>query len=322
VASSQHGTPRSSWPRSSEHERIARLSARFATSSPEVRLGIGDDAAWLAPDLVLSVDAQVEGVHFLPRFAPYDVLAERAATAALSDLAAMGARPLAMLSSLILPRTLDDAALDQLHEGLARAADRYGAPVVGGNLAAGSELSLSTTVLGRADAPLLRTGARPGDGVYVTGHVGARALGLRALLAVRRDAALEAFVDAWLHPTARITEGLALRGVASTCIDISDGLLADLGHVLDASQVGADVELAALPFAPGFEAACALLDLDALALALDGGEAYELVFTATTTPPITATRIGTIRAEPGVVLHGPDGSVRPHVASGFDHFRT
>jgi thiamine-monophosphate kinase len=317
VSSSQDGTPRST-----EHERIARLSARFATNAPEVRLGIGDDAAWLAPDLVLSVDAQVEGVHFLPRFAPYDVLAERAAIAALSDLAAMGARPLAMLSSLILPRTLEDAALDQLHEGLARAAERYAAPVIGGNLAAGSELALSTTVLGRADAPLLRTGARPGDGIFVTGHVGERALGLRALLADRHDAALTTFVDAWLHPTARIAEGLALRGVASTCIDVSDGLLADLGHVLVASQVGAELELSALPFAPGFEAACALLDLDALALALDGGEAYELVFTATTPPSIAATRIGTIRAEPGVVLRELDGSIRPHATTGFDHFRT
>jgi thiamine-monophosphate kinase len=308
-------------PRSTEHERIARLSARFATKAPDVRLGIGDDAAWLAPDLVVSVDAQVEGVHFLPRFAPYDVLAERAAIAAFSDLAAMGARPLATLSSLILPRTLDDAALDRIHEGLARAAERYAAPVVGGNLAAGSELSLSTTVLGRTDAPLLRTGARPGDGVYVTGQVGARALGLRALLADRRDDALAPFVEAWIHPTARIAEGLALRGVASACIDVSDGLLADLGHVLVASQVGAELELAALPFAPGYERACVALGVDPLAVALDGGEAYELVFTTPTTPPIAATRIGVIRAEPGVVLREPDGSIRPHVATGFDHFR-
>ncbi|MCU0673098.1 MAG: thiamine-phosphate kinase [Myxococcota bacterium] len=282
-----------------------------------MRLGIGDDAAWLVPDLVISVDAQVEGVHFLPRFAPYDVLAERAAVAALSDLAAMGARPLAMLSSLILPHTLDDAALDRVHEGLARAADRYAAPVVGGNLAAGSELSLSTTVLGRTDSPLLRSG----DGVYVTGHVGAHALGLRALLADRRDAELAPFVHAWLHPTARIAEGLALRGLASTCIDVSDGLLADLGHVLAASQVGAELELAALPFAPDFEAACALLGLDPLVLALDGGEAYELVFTAAAAPPIDATRIGTIRADRSVVLRSADGSIRAHASAGFDHFR-
>jgi len=308
-------------PRSTEHERIARLSARFATSANDVRLGIGDDAAWLVPDLVVSVDAQVEGVHFLPRFGPYDVLAERAAIAALSDLAAMGARPLAMLSSLILPRSLDDAALDRVHEGLARAADRYAAPVVGGNLAAGSELSLSTTVLGRTDAPLLRAGARPGDGVYVTGHVGARALGLHALLADRRDDTLAPFVEAWLHPTARIAEGLALRGVASACVDVSDGLLADLGHVLAASRVGAELELAALPFAPDFGAASALLGLDPLALALDGGEAYELVFTAAAAPPIDATRIGTIRADRSVVLRSADGSIRAPVPTGFDHFR-
>jgi thiamine-monophosphate kinase len=308
-------------PRSTEHERIARLSARFATNAPDVRLGIGDDAAWLAPDLVVSVDAQVEGVHFLPRFAPYDVLAERAATAALSDLAAMGARPLATLSSLILPRTLDDVSLDRIHEGLARAADRYAAPVVGGNLAAGAELSLSTTVLGRADAPLLRSGARPGDGIYVTGHVGARALGLQALLADRHDASLAAFVDAWLHPTARISEGLALRGVATACIDVSDGLLADLGHVLDASRVGAELELAALPYAPEHEATCAVLGVDPLALALDGGEAYELLFTAAATPPIDSTRIGTIRAARSVVLRSADGSIHAHVPAGFDHFR-
>ena len=306
---------------SSEHARIARLCTRFVTASPDVLLGIGDDAAWLSPDLVVSVDAQVEGIHFLPRFAAYDVLAERAAVAALSDLAAMGARPLAMLSSLILPRTFDDASLDLIHEGFARAADLYGAPMVGGNLAAGTELSFSTTVLGRASAPLRRSGARVGDGIFVTGHVGARALGLRALLANHDDETLAPFVDAWLRPIPRIAEGLALLGVASACVDVSDGLLADLGHVLEASGVGAEIELATLPFAPDFERACAALGVDPLDPALDGGEAYELVFTASTAPPIAAARIGTIREGTELVLRDADGTPRPRTRVGFDHFR-
>ncbi|MCB9632341.1 MAG: thiamine-phosphate kinase [Sandaracinus sp.] len=306
--------------RSSEHARIARLAGRFATPSADVRLGIGDDAAWLAPDLIVSVDAQVEGVHFLPRFGPWDVLAERAAVAALSDLAAMGSKPLAMLSSLVLPKTFDDASLDALHEGLARAATRHGAPVVGGNLAAGTELSLTTTVLGRADAPLRRDGAKAGDGIWLTGHAGERALGLRALLDDVGSVTTAPFVRAWLHPVPRLREGLALVGSASACVDVSDGLVADLAHVLEASGVGAELALDALPFAPGYAEACVALGADPLETALNGGEAYELLFTSPTPPPFPATRIGEITAERRLVGKTAAGERRALHAQGFDHF--
>ncbi len=305
--------------RSSEQARIARLARRFASDSAEVLLGIGDDAAWLAPDLVVSVDAQVEGTHFLPRFASYDVLAERAAVAALSDLAAMGARPLGMLSSLVLPRELSDEALDALHEGFGRAATRWNAPVVGGNLAAGSELSLTTTVLGRAEAPLRRDGARSGDALYVTGSLGQRALGLRALLAEDDSALLAPFVDAWLRPIPRLDVGLALVGHATACVDVSDGLLADLGHLLDASALGAELDAPALPLAPGYLEGCARLGVDPRSLALEGGEAYELLFTSARPPPVAATRIGTLTSDRALVW--VDGDLRtPLARGGFDHF--
>lgn len=307
---------------SSEHERIARLGARLRSGAlAEQDVGIGDDAAFLHPELVVSVDAAVEGVHFLPRFAPWAALARRAAVAALSDLAAMGAAPMGMLSSLILPRGLDDATFDALVEGYAQAADEHGAPVIGGNLAAGTEVSMTTTVLGRTSAPLLRSGARPGDALYVTGAPGAAALGLHALLREREtDDRFARFVEAWRRPWARIDAGLALRGHASAAIDVSDGLLADLGHLCAASGVGATIDIGALPHDATFDAAAAALGRDPVELVLGGGEAYELLFATAGASPIEATRVGTVDAEPGVRLRHADGRVAPATLAGFDHF--
>lgn len=306
---------------SSEHARIARLTRRLRGTSRAGDVGIGDDAAVLGPDLVVSVDAAVAGVHFLPRFAPWDVLARRAAVAALSDLAAMGAAPLGMLSSLVLPPSLDDETFDAIIEGFAVAAEEHGAPVIGGNLAAGAEVSITTTVLGRTPAPLLRAGARPGDGVYVTGAPGAAALGLAALLAEREaEPRFAHFVDAWRHPHARLDAGMALRGHASAAIDVSDGLLADLGHLCVASDCGATLDVEALPHDEAFDAAAAALSKDPLALVLGGGEVYELLFTASREPPIDATRIGVIDADRGLRLRHADGSTTAATVAGFDHF--
>jgi thiamine-monophosphate kinase len=272
---------------------------------------------------VLSVDTAVEGVHFTRALASWEQIGARAFTAAISDLAAMGAQPRAALLSLIVPRGLALEAFDGLIEGVARSARGYGCPVVGGNLSSGGEVSVTTTVIGScARAPLVRGGARAGDDIYVTGPLGSAALGLALL---QRTAAERgpAFVNAWREPRARIDAGLALAGRAHAAIDVSDGALQDLGHLTAASGVGAEIDAERVPLAPGFADLARALGLDPLALALFGGEDYELLYTLpqNSGDPAGGTRIGRVVAAPSVTrVLDPDGAPIALRGGGYRHF--
>ena len=185
------------------------------------------------------------------------------------------------------------------------------------------KLSITTTVIGDAPAaPLTRSGARAGDGLYVTGTLGAAALGLHALRAGRPELAPRC-VARFRRCVARLREGAALTGVASAAIDVSDGLLSDLAHIARASAVGFEIELPRLPADAELGPGCAALGLDPLALALAGGEDYELLFTAGPAhAPALGTHIGTAVTEPGIRLRDARGRlVAPPAAPGFDHFR-
>jgi thiamine-monophosphate kinase len=308
-----------------ELERIAALTARFGRGGRDVVLGIGDDAAVLriSGDVVATVDVAVEDVHFRLGWAPLDALAYRAFMAATSDLAAMGAEPRGALLSLVLPASITDDGLFAIVDGVERAAAAIGCPVVGGNLSAGKELSIGTTALGAKTRGLLRRdGARPGDGLFVTGHPGDRALGLEVLLRDgERSEEADSLVEAWLTPRARIAEGLALLGRATSAIDISDGLLMDLGHLARASGVGARVELGSIPRHPAYAEVARALGVDPLAPLLGGGDAYELLFTA---PPgidvaDVGVRIGEITESDGVTVFDRGAPIaRP--AAGHRHF--
>lgn len=306
-----------------EFGRIAKLRAALGSSHAGVRLGIGDDAAIVdvSGSIVLSTDASIEHVHFRRGFGPLERIARRALHAAASDLAAMGADPVAMLVGLTLPVDVDEAAFDALVGGTRQASAELGMPIVGGNLSAASEIGFSTTVIGRVEgASLLRAGARVGDAIYVSGIVGAAGLGLRRLLD-RPTTADAPFVAAWLDPVARLDVGRAIRGVASAAIDVSDGLAQDLGHLLDASKVGATIDARTLPFLPGFAARCAELDIDPVELALTGGEDYELVFTAPPgrIPAAIGTAIGSVDAAPGLRVDRGRGA-EPYAHAGHRHF--
>jgi thiamine-monophosphate kinase len=314
-----------------EFERIAEIERRLRASSPDIALGIGDDAALLRPSAraqAITVDAQVEGVHFDRAFmAPADI-GFRALSSAVSDLCAMGARPRAALCALIVPASLPDSELYAIADGIAQAQHELACIVAGGNLAAGESLSLTTTAIGDAPlTPLTRDGARAGDALMVTGTLGASALGLR-LLRERRSELAPACVARFLRPLARVQEGQALPGIASAAIDVSDGLLQDLGHVAEASKVGFEVDLAALPLLPEFRDTCRALGVDPDALALTGGEDYELLWTcpehaAQSWPGrLESTQIGRATAEPGIRLRDASGRLVPApAAAGFDHFR-
>lgn len=311
-----------------EFERIDQLRAHFAPrgASPNgLLLGIGDDAAVFTAsgNLAISVDTAVDGVHFRPQFADWSTLGARAFSAALSDLAAMGAQPRAALLALIATPALDDAAFLALIHGYAAAAEHYGCPVIGGNLSAGGELSITTTVLGDVrGAGLTRAGARAGDEIYVTGTLGAAALGFLLLDAGTPELG-PGFVERWRHPRARIAEGALLAGVATAAIDISDGALQDLGHLCAASEVGAELVASEIPVAPEFDDVARRLGRDPLELALTAGEDYELLYTVPAgSAPGPGKRIGTVVArEAGITVR--DGSGRPLAleARGYRHFQ-
>jgi len=280
--------------------------------------GIGDDAAVISvprgDQLVVSVDTAVENQHFKAEWLTPREISYRAVAAALSDLAAMASRPVGVLVAMSVPERWRDK-LPQLADGIGDALDIARTTIRGGNLSDGSELSITTTVLGSAFAPLARSGARAGDNVYVTGALGGPASALRLLSSGKSaDAHRERFV----RPVPRIAEAIWLANrSASAAIDISDGLVADLGHVAAASGVG--IELDALRV-PRFADA-------AIETALTGAEEYELVVTSPAEFDsaeferqfsLPLTRIGTVTSTPSnaVVVHG----ARLETVRGYDHF--
>ncbi|MCG8556346.1 MAG: thiamine-phosphate kinase [Proteobacteria bacterium] len=299
---------------SDEFGRIQELRRRFCCPSSDVVLGIGDDAALLSPctaALVVSVDAHVEGVHFRREWASLRQIGRRAVVAALSDLAAMAAMPRAALVAMTLPLGLQDAELYELADGIGDAARAHRCPIVGGNLSRASDLSLTTTVCGRCTGkPLTRQGARAGDGIWVTGQLGAAALGLAALTAGETGERARPFVQRWREPMARLEEGQQLGGVGRAGIDLSDGLLQDLRHVCRASGLGAVLHADRLPLAAGHERLSRELGLNGLEVALGGGEDYELLAALPphARPPQWATRIGEFTDQLGIVdVLTPDG---------------
>lgn len=293
------------------------LITRFFTPDPPgaeagVTLGVGDDCTLLAPTpgqrLAVSVDTSVAGIHF-PEDAPAVAIGHRALAVALSDLAAMGARARWCLMSLTLPAADDDAWLADFARGFHALCDTTGTALVGGDVTRG-ELAIGVTVMGEVPPgqALTRSGARPGDLLAVTGALGGGAGGLALWRRGERDTG-HPLLTRYLHPFPRLAAGLALRGLASAAIDISDGLLADLGHLLDASGVGAELTPDTLPLAEGLVAA--LGEEGAREAGFHGGDDYELLLGL---PPehldaararlaawgLAFTVIGHVSAEPGV----------------------
>lgn len=316
--------------RTGELERIALLRAHLAVEAPGVRIGIGDDAAVLASppgagELVWTIDAQVEGTHFRRAWVSWRDVGYRSYMAAASDLAAMGAEPVAALSALALPAAFTDEELAALADGQAEAAREVGAPVAGGNLARASELSVTTTLLGRAARPVLRSGARAGEGVFLAGAVGLAAAGLAALSKNVHDACFDPCLAAWRRPRARIEDGRTIAGLASAAIDVSDGLALDASHLAEASGVRLVLDEALLRAHVGgpLEAAASALGRDPVDLALHGGEDYALVATSAAASLPGFTRIGVVEAhgseQSRVALATPAG-VRDLAPRGFDHF--
>ena len=314
-----------------EFDLIAR---HFTRATPGAVLGVGDDCALLAPSpgmqLAVSTDMLLEGRHFSPQDSPAG-LGHKSLAVNLSDLAAMGATPRWATLAIALPEA-NDAWLTAFARGFFRMADQHGIELVGGDTTRGA-LTVSITVIGEVPPgqALRRDGAQAGDDVWVSGTLGAAAMALAyrqgRLFMEQIDAAK--VLPALYLPTPRIELGIALCGIANSAIDISDGLLGDLGHILERSKVGAALEFAALPTLPIVQTY--LHETVARDCVLAGGDDYELCFTAPASRRddvqaaaesvgVTVTRIGRITAESGLAVLDADGQRITTEHTGYNHF--
>lgn len=311
---------------------IKRIQQQAGTAEHLI-MGIGDDCAVQLQqsnqELLTSTDLLIEGVHFDRRWTSMEQLGRKAAAVNISDIAAMGGTPQSLFLGVGCPKNISPAELEALSRGFLAEVEHYGAVLAGGDTCGSpGPLFLSVTVQGvvAAGQAIYRRGAAVGDAIYVSGTLGDSALALSLL---QQDQLPTAELLARHHaPQARVALGqqLSRRQLASAMLDVSDGLLADLGHILEDSTVGADLQLENLPLSAAFRAQLAA-EKRLIDLALSGGEDYELLFTSPRQnlegsdefePPVT--RIGTIRAGSGISLYQAGQSLYQCSRGGFDHF--
>ncbi len=325
--------------RPGEFELIARYFKPLATMAGA--LGLGDDAALLRPrageEYVVTTDLVAERIHFLPDDAPRSV-ARKALRVNLSDLAAKGAQPLGYLVALALPANWTEAWVRAFAAGLKADQSLYGIGLLGGDTSrAAGGLTIAITAIGRLPAGSMvhRAGARPGDMIFVSGTIGDAALGLRirqgSLEAAAAGRGAKHLLDRYLHPQPRVDLAPVIRGHASAAMDVSDGLVGDLGHICEESGVAAEIDATAVPLSRG---AAALVGSDpaCLTTALTGGDDYEIVAAV---PPARAvafqrdaaragvpvTFIGRIvKGKGGPVVLGAEGRPLALARSSYDHF--
>lgn len=309
---------------------ISRIRGRAACRRG-IATGIGDDCAILqipvGNQTLVTTDFSLEGVHFRREWHPPEAVGHRCLTRGLSDIAGMGGTPVAAFLSLALPQDLRQSWVDQFVKGLLKLADRFNVSLAGGDTAQSPGGVLADIVVvgsvpkGKA---ILRSGARPGDGVYVTGALGGAAAPLKLLFSGRK--LRPADFPRHFYPTPRIEVGrwLLEKDLASAMIDLSDGLSTDLGHICEESGVGAEIQANAVPCA---EIGKPVRKVD-LQFALHGGDDYELLFTAPSGKRVPAriagvdiTQIGRITRAKNVIVMSPDGSAVKLRPQGWEHFK-
>jgi len=310
-----------------EFDRIRQIARALGRRAVE----LGNDCALLPAGggtLALSTDASVEGVHFRLDWITLAEVGWRAAAAALSDLAAAGVEPAGLLAAAVVPASATDEDLVALMSGVGAAGTAVGAPVIGGDLSSGPLWMVTITVIGRGTSPVTRAGARPGDGLWVTGTLG----GARAALEAwrRGETPSDDARAAFSHPVPRVAAGrwLASHG-ARAMLDLSDGLAGDAPHLAAASEVGLDLALEMIPVAPAAIEEAKRLPIPVQQFAAEGGEDYELLVALPfefgpaqvsdfeRTSGIALTRIGTVESGSGVRTRLAG---RPLSLRGFDHF--
>ena len=311
-----------------EFDLIRRFLGTDQELPPEVRVGPGDDAAVLEGGWVVSSDLHVEDVHFRRAWLDDREIGYRAGAAAISDMAAMAAAPVALLVSMAAPRG-GAVDLDAVNEGVREIASSMGAAVIGGDVSRSpGPLILDIVALGRTSWPVLRDGAEPGDDVWVTGSLGASTAAVRAWESGVEPS--DALREAFARPTPRVEEARCLveHEIVDALIDLSDGLSGDLGHIAAASGVRITIAADSVPVAPA--AIDAIGAEPALEAALHGGEDFELCFVTDpgavdvdyfqTRFGLSVTRVGRVSEGTGVWLEASDGTVTAVERGGFDHW--
>jgi thiamine-monophosphate kinase len=320
----------------SEEQIIQKLhrSGSLGDASRGLRLGIGDDAALFSQrsgfETILTCDWFLEGTHFLRDKHPADSIGWKCLARAVSDVPAMGGTPRCFLLSLALPSALTGAWLDAFLVGLRRAQRRLGCVLAGGDTARSNRILIQVTVVGEvhSGAAVLRSGAKPGDLIYVSGRLGEAESGLRRLLGQKRIAHADPALRKHLYPEPRLRLGswLAKNRIATAMMDLSDGLSTDLARLCGASRVGARIDTSCLPLASAHQGQ----QKDVLNLALHGGDDYELLFTASPASRrripknfarVRLTQIGEITRQRTLQLIDAGGSARTLVEGGWDSFR-
>ncbi len=331
---------------------IKRIAGKTKRKDKSVLVGIGDDAAVInvgvtgRSPLLVTTDSLIEDVHFRRDYQP-EALGWKALVVNISDIAAMGGVPEHYLLSLGIPEGISVAYIDRFVRGMTEAAEEFGLSMIGGDTTSSPDkFYISVTVLGKgSENVFLRKGARAGDVIFVTGTLGDSALGLKILEECRvqspefgvkelklktQNSKLKTIIERHLRPTPRVKEGIQLAkiGMVTSMIDISDGLLCDLGHICEESKVGARVRIDELPLSQGFNTLSA--KYGGIELALSGGEDYELLFTVRSkdvksfmsmTEGTKYTPIGEVLKERVVEVIGADGSRYLPKSSGYEHFR-
>ncbi len=334
-----------------EFDLIRALQQRHGAGDSSILCGIGDDAAVIAPSQnrwqLLTTDLLAEGIHFDLRTAAWSDIGFRAAAANLSDIAAMGGTPQYLLVTLAIPRDGTGRQVHQLYSGMMKACRPYSVRLIGGDISASAHgWFISITLIGSVlpRRALLRSGARVGDSLYVTGTIGDSRAGLELLQRSCGKKGAASFsathrhylIQRHLRPTARVKCGrwLSTHQWATSAIDLSDGLSGDLRHICEESRVGADIDLSALPISPACMAYAKATGQAPVTLALAGGEDYELLFTVSPRhrtrfermaagQRVRMTKIGTIRPA-GSGIHGilSDGQRRTLLSMSYEHFRS
>ncbi|MBW1678831.1 MAG: thiamine-phosphate kinase [Deltaproteobacteria bacterium] len=322
---------------------IDRIARQYPAQNSSILKGIGDDAAVVSFSddsvILLTTDQLLEGFHFRLDKTDGWSLGKKALAVNLSDIAAMGGVPIGFTLSLGIPtQRISVEFLDDFYKGIASLGSRMGVELLGGDTAEGGErLTISVALLGKAlkNRVIYREGGKDGDGIYMTGWLGDAALGLRLIEQGVKKRGMENLLERHLGPEPRTREGqlLAERGIPDAMIDISDGLLSDLNHIVSQSRIGAEIELSLLPLSPEFQTWAAVYESDPLTLSLGGGEDYELLFSVSPEKseeldrlskelscPIT--RIGRLsRKVKGIVLKDEKGRITKAEPLGYDHFR-
>ena len=325
--------------------RIDNLLIQEGIRSERVTLGIGDDTASFLPrpgyEVLVTCDSVVEGRHYLPgKISPLD-LGRRAMDLNISDIGAMGGRPLYALISLGLRAEVPVQDVEEMYRGFLRELNPFDASIIGGNLTkSGDGMFIDITLIGEVEQGkgVRRSGARPGDVIWVTGYPGQAAAGLQLLLRAPEDSQIlgHPLVKIYTNPShrARVGEAIAKAGHATAMIDTSDGFLGDLGHICEESRVGAELFKEKLPLSDDLREAALMLHQDPYDFFLGDSDDYELVITCRPEDaaplrsvvsrccPVLLTEVGRITETAGnIVLLLPDGDRRPINRSGWDHFR-